>query len=140
VTTWIDRLIDDLQNGSPNYAWHIYDHWKSLQGGEDATYFFYDLQSFADNGILTVVQRAQIFWCLWTSERVWDTNAELARAWMIQFHSIQSDVRTRDEAEFVMNVMRACPCLEELDQSDNDWVDYQLPAERNNPRTTIDPN
>ncbi len=126
----MDRLVEDLRVGSPNWAWHVYEYWKLLSHEQQELFFYEELENCSDEGILSVVQRAEVFWSLWTVERVWETNANLARAWMVQFHSIQSDVRTSEESDYVAYVLVACPYLSELIDSDANWKGFRLPAER----------
>jgi hypothetical protein len=127
---WSERMVGDIRSGSPNWVWHLYEYWCGLDEG-DRMNFFDCLEPWStfDGLVVSCVRRAEFFWCVWTSERVWDCDAALAHVMLLAFHSIESDVSDEVERAYVASVKRACPHLTELDDADLNWTGYRLPVE-----------
>ncbi len=117
--------------GAFRWLWPLLDYWLSLSVDLREA-FWSELALWIGPGgqRLSPVARAEFFRVVWTTQRYWDTDAGAASYLLIEFHGIESDVRSDSDADMVRRIKSACSYLPEMDEADLNWTDFQLPVQR----------
>ncbi len=78
------------------------------------------------------VAAAFLFMFIWNTERYWDSDPKHARNLLLFFNMIITRTGREEPTALplVRLIMEACPYLVELDDSDENWTDFDLPGER----------
>ncbi len=121
-------LVRQLSSASRYKAFLLLEYERGL--GDDEREDFWDSVTFPGS-VLDIVDRATFFWAVWTTVRVWDTDAPFAYSLKQWFNrEVENEVRTADERRFVESIRNACPYLTEMNEADHNWTNFRLPAER----------
>jgi hypothetical protein len=105
----------------------VMDRYRQLTS-EDQRSVFWNVEIDALPG----VSAALLFLLAWNTERFWELRPAEARSRLHVFHMFHGVVFQEDArlVPLVRLFMEACPYLVEINDSDENWTDFQLPGEK----------